>query len=126
MPLGKVDASGNFVYDLGKIVSINLPNGAGKLEVGENSTENRLYKFLSYPTATIDTAKGNWFKFTNVRFLSGSSKIVVASLAQLKNVVAISKGFPKAIFKLGGYTDNTGDSAANVTLSQKRSEAVVV
>lgn len=124
--LGKIDTSGNYVYDLGKMVTIDLPNGAGKLEVGENSTENRLYKFLSDPTATIDTVKGNWFEFTNVRFLTGGSKIDSASSAQLKNVVAISKGFPKASFKLGGYTDNTGDSVANVTLSQKRSEAVVV
>ena len=123
---GKVDTSGNYIYDLGKMISIDLPNGAGKLEVGENSTENRLYKFLSDPTTTIDTVKGNWFEFTNVRFLTGGSKIDSASSAQLKNVVAISKGFPKASFKLGGYTDNTGDLVANITLSQKRSDAVVV
>lgn len=122
---GKVDASGNYMYDVGKMVTINLPNGAGKLEVGENSTENRLYKFLSDPAAAIDTVKGNWFEFTNVRFVTGGSKIDSASTAQLKNIVAISKGFPGAGFKLGGYTDNTGDSVANVALSQKRSEAVV-
>ena len=122
---GKVDTSGNYIYDLGKMVTIDLPHGAGKLEVGENSTENRLYKFLSDPVATIDTIKGNWFEFTNVRFVTGGSKIDSASTAQLKNIVAISKGFPVASFKLGGYTDNTGDSVANVTLSQKRSEAVV-
>lgn len=122
---GKVDTSGNYMYDLGQMVTIDLPNGAGKLEVGENSTENRLYKFLSDPAATIDTVKGNWFEFTNVRFVTGGSKIDSASTAQLKNIVAIIKGFPAAGFKLGGYTDNTGDSVANVALSQKRSEAVV-
>lgn len=121
---GRVDTSGNYIYDLGKIISIDLPNGAGKLEVGENSTENRLYKFLSDPTATIDTAKGNWFEFTNVRFNTGGSKVDSTSAAQLKNIVAISKAFPAASFKLGGYTDNTGDSIANVALSQKRAEAV--
>ena len=123
--LGKVDTSGNYVYDLGKMVTIDLPNSAGKLEVGENSTENRLYKFLSDPTATIDSVKGNWFEFTNIRFMTGGSKIDSTSTAQLKNIVAISKGFPVAGFKLGGYTDNTGDSVANVALSQKRSEAVI-
>ena len=47
------------------------------------------------------------------------------SAAQLKNIVILGKAFPAASFKVGGYTDNTGDSVANVTLSQKRSEAVV-
>ncbi len=123
---GKVDTSGNYIYDLGKTITIDLPNGAGKLTVGENSTENRLYKFLSDSTAKIDTVKGNWFEFTNVRFITGGSKIDSASSAQLKNVVAISKAFPAASFKLGGYTDNVGDSVFNTTLSQKRAEAVVV
>jgi OmpA-OmpF porin, OOP family len=122
---GKLDTSGNYVYDLGKMITIDLPNGAGKLEVGENSTENRLYKFLADPSAKIDTVKGNWFEFTNVRFITGGSKVDSASAAQLKNIAAISKAFPAASFKLGGYTDNTGDSVANVALSQKRSEAVV-
>ncbi len=122
---GAVDTSGNYVYDLGKIISIDLPNGAGKLDVGENSTENRLFKFLSDATSTIDKVKGNWFEFTNVRFNTGGAKVDSASAAQLKNIVAISKAFPAATFKLGGYTDNTGDSVANVTLSQKRSESVV-
>ena len=122
---GKVDTNGNYLYDLGKTITIDLPNGAGKLTVGENSTENRLYKFLSDPAAKIDTVKGNWFEFTNVRFITGGSNIDSASSEQVKNVVAISKAFPAASFKLGGYTDNAGDSVFNTTLSQKRAEAVV-
>ena len=122
---GKVDTSGNYIYELGKMVTIDLPNGAGSLTVGEYSTENKLYQFLSDTKTTIDTVKGNWFEFTNVRFLTGGSKVDSISSAQLKNIVAISKGFTDASFKVGGYTDNTGDSAVNVTLSQRRSDAVV-
>lgn len=122
---GTVDTSGNYIYDLGKIITIELPNGAGVLKVGENSTESRLYKFLSNPAANIDTVKGNWFEFTNVRFVTGGAKIDSGSTAQLTNIVALSKGLPAASFKLGGYTDNTGDSIANVVLSQKRAEAVL-
>ncbi len=125
MATGSVDTSGNYIYDLGKIITIELPNEAGVLKVGENSTESRLYKFLSNPAATIDTVKGNWFEFTNVRFLTGGTKIDSASTLQLTNIILLSKGFPAASFKLGGYTDNTGDSVANVVLSQKRAEAVV-
>lgn len=123
---GTVDSSGNFIYELGKMVTIDLPNSAGILTVGENSTENKLYKFLADQNAVIDTIKGNWFEFTNVRFETGGAKVDSISAVQLKNMVAIGKGFPTATFKLGGYTDNTGDSVANIMLSQKRSEAVVV
>jgi outer membrane protein OmpA-like peptidoglycan-associated protein len=123
--LGTLDTlTGNFNYDLGKMISIDLPNGAGKLDVGENSTENKLYKFLSDPTTTLDTVKGNWFEFTNVRFKTGGSDITDESMMQLKNMVAITKGYPTAQFKLGGYTDNTGSAAGNIALSQKRADAV--
>ncbi|MBP6022851.1 OmpA family protein [Ferruginibacter sp.] len=124
--VGKLDSlTGEFNYNLGNTVTIDLPNGAGKLEVGENSTENKLYKFLSNSGSVIDTVKGNWFEFTNVRFKTGSSVITDESMVQLKNMVAISKAYPTAQFKLGGYTDNTGSAAGNVALSQKRAEAVV-
>ena len=120
-----VDTSGNYIYDPGQMVTINLPNGAGTMTVGENATENRLYKFLADSTSKIDTIKVNWFEFTNVRFKTGGAQIDSISAIQLKNIVAISKAFPQAQFKLGGYTDNTGDAAANIALSQNRSEAVV-
>lgn len=123
--VGKFDSLANeFIYDQGKNIIIDLPNNAGKLEAGENSTENKLYKFLSNPGSVIDTVKGNWFEFTNVKFKTGSSDITDASMTQLKNLVAISKGYPTAQFKLGGYTDNTGNAAANIALSQKRADAV--
>ena len=100
-----------------KAAEVRLPVVSGTLTVGENSTENRLYKFLSDPTATIDTVKGNWFEFTNVRFLTGGSKIDSASSKQLKNIVAISKAFAVASFKLGSYIDTIGDVAAKITFS---------
>ena len=106
-------------------VTIDLPANAGKLVVGENSTENKLYKFLMDSNQKLDTVKGNWFELTNVHFKTGGTELDSASMVQLKNVVAITKAFPSAEFKLGGYTDNTGDSSANIVLSQKRAEAVV-
>lgn len=123
---GRIDtATGDFIYDEGKKISIELPNGGGKLEVGENSTENRLFKFLSDKSSVIDSVKGNWYELTNVRFKTGGAVIDSSSLVQVKNIAAICKAFPTAQFKVGGYTDNTGDSAKNVVLSQKRADVVL-
>ncbi|MGG9971167.1 DUF937 domain-containing protein [Ferruginibacter sp. SUN002] len=122
---GRLDTlTQEWLYDSGKQITIDLPNNTGKLLVGENSTENKLFKFLMNTNAKIDTIKGNWFELTNVHFKSGGTQLDSTSMAQLGNIVAIIKAFPTAEFKLGGYTDNSGDSLANVQLSQKRADAV--
>ncbi|WP_343670789.1 OmpA family protein [Chitinophaga sp.] len=125
LPEGKVDSlTGDYVYNTGAPITIQLPNNAGTLNVGEQSTEAALFRFLSDNSLHVDTAKGNWFNFTGVSFKTGGATITDASLTQLHNLALIMKAFPGATFKIGGYTDNTGDSANNVTLSQKRAEAV--
>jgi len=122
---GKLDTvTGNFIYDVGDMITIDLPNNGGQLNAGMYSTEARLVEFLKDPNAVVDTVNGNWFDFTNVRFKTGSSTITDDSHTQLKNLVTIIKAFPNATFKVGGYTDNTGDASANLALSQKRAEAV--
>lgn len=121
---GKLDSLGNYIYDLGETITLTLPNNGGELKVGKNSTEAKLVAFLNDKNAAIDTAKGNWFELTNVRFKKGSADLTDESMEQLKNMVAISKAYPTAVFKLGGYTDNTGPAAVNVALSQKRADAV--
>ncbi len=120
---GMLDSTGNFVYNTGGMKTFDLPNNGGRLEVGEYSTEAKLLTFLMGSQA-VDTAKGNWFEFTNVTFKTGSSEITDASMLQLKNMVTIAKAFPAARFKVGGYTDNTGNEAKNVTLSKSRAAAV--
>ena len=123
--LGKVDSlTGDFIYNEGDTVTVDLPNNAGKLTIGKNSTEYRLINFLNDKNAVLDTVKGNWFEFTNVHFKSGTSTLTDGSMAQLKNIATIFKAFPAAQFKLGGYTDSTGDAALNETLSQKRADLV--
>lgn len=122
-PQGKLSGD-DWMYDEGDTVTIKLPNNAGDLRVGKYSTEAKLVEFLQNPNAIIDNEKGNWFEFTNVHFKTGSSDLTDASKTQLKNMVAISKAYPTAKFKFGGYTDSTGKHEANLALSQKRAEAV--
>ncbi len=40
-------------------------------------------------------------------------------------MAAILKAYPKVKIKLGGYTDNTGDAAANLQLSDQRAKNVM-
>ncbi len=124
MGTGTVDSMGNYIYNPGNMITLNLPNNGGKLVVGENSTETKLVRFLLDQNAMVDTVKGNWFEFTNVQFKSGSSIITEESLNQLQDMVMITKAFPTAKFKIGGYTDNTGNEASNVSLSKNRAAAV--
>ncbi|MEI9943356.1 MAG: OmpA family protein [Chitinophagaceae bacterium] len=122
---GTVDSIGNFIYDVGSDKEIKLADGT-TLMVGENSTEAKLFTMLSDATWTIDTVDKtkNWVVLDRVYFETGRSVLTAASQAQVKNLAAILKNFPNASLKLGGYTDNTGDSAVNKRVSEER--AVIV
>ncbi|MGE8280748.1 MAG: OmpA family protein [Stenotrophomonas sp.] len=62
----------------------------------------------------------------NIYFDTGSATITRDSLETLTNAANAIKQAPAGTkIEVGGYTDNTGDAAANVTLSQQRAEAVV-
>lgn len=70
--------------------------------------------------------KTTWFNFDRVDFKTGSAEVdMERSREQLMNLAEIMKAYPKLKLKVGGYTDNTGDEAANRKLSQARAEAVV-
>jgi outer membrane protein OmpA-like peptidoglycan-associated protein len=60
-----------------------------------------------------------------INFPSGSSQVPDAANAFLQKAAAQMKRLnPGTVIEIAGYTDNTGDAAANVSLSQQRAEAV--
>lgn len=122
---GALDSTGNFIYDVGAEKELKLADGT-TLKVGENSTEAKLFTMLSDPSFTIDTVDKtkNWIVLDRVYFETGKTVLTAASQAQVKNISAILKNFPKASIKLGGYTDNTGDAAINKSVSDSRAKAV--
>lgn len=110
--------------DTASTVMVILPNRK-VLNVNKGGTEERLVNFLNDPNAPLDKKNGNWFDFTKVGFASNSSSLLLESEAQLNNIVAILDAFPKAKIKIGGYSDNTGDSTDNIHLSQQRADNIL-
>lgn len=69
--------------------------------------------------------KTTWFNFDRLTFKTGSAELDMdKSKEQLTNIHEVLKAFPKVKLKVGGYTDNTGDEAANMKLSQERATTV--
>jgi len=100
---------------------VKLPDGT-ELEAYKGGIEDKL---VSYLNSNEPVSKETWFDFDDLNFETNSATITSASLKQVNNIAAILKAFPKVAIKIGGYTDNTGDSAANIKLSQSRADAVL-
>ena len=106
--------------------SVALPSGA-TLSAFKGGIEQKVVAFLQspeYKNATEDSLKGKWFNFDKVSFKTGATVLDSASYPQINNLISILKEFPDAKIKIGGYTDKTGDSIANQTLSQQRADVL--
>ncbi|MDT8394166.1 MAG: OmpA family protein [Bacteroidales bacterium] len=75
-----------------------------------------------------EIAKEDSVKITQIAskifFETNSDKLKVASLAQLDELVSILKKYESAKLIIEGHADSTGEDAYNLTLSQKRTDAV--
>lgn len=120
---GSYDSTtGNYIYDVGADKEITLADGT-KIMVGENSTEAKLFNFLSDAGSAVDADKSKgWITLDRVYFETGKSVLTQESQNQLKNIAAILKNFSTATVKMGGYTDNTGAADLNVKLSGDRAK----
>lgn len=122
---GKLDSMGNWIADWGTEKVIKLADGT-ELKVGENSTEYKLYNFITNTNFKIDTVdkSKNWYSFDRVYFETGKSVLTGESQAQVKNIALILKNYPQASIKIGGYTDNTGNADINKKVSDERAKIV--
>jgi OmpA-OmpF porin, OOP family len=117
---GSVNSDGDFVYDLGAMGKLKLADGT-ELTVGGNSAEKKLVDFINDASKAVD--KTTWFTMDRLYFETGKSVLKPGSKQQLTNIATILKANPAVELKIGGYTDNTGDSAANLVLSRQRAES---
>jgi outer membrane protein OmpA-like peptidoglycan-associated protein len=100
---------------------VKLPDGT-ELEAYKGGIEDKLVSFLNDPNSVA--GKDVWFDFDNLNFETASATITAESQVQVNNIAAILKAYPKVEIKIGGYTDVTGDAAANKKLSQDRANSV--
>jgi len=115
-------ASGNYLYDTGALTTLRLAGGGAIADVGINSTESNLYRFLTDPQAQVDTVDltRSWYNFDRVFFTPGQATLTPESVRQLRHVAALLRAYPTARIKLGGYTDSTGTYKVNKLLSEAR------
>jgi outer membrane protein OmpA-like peptidoglycan-associated protein len=100
---------------------VRLPDGT-VLAVVPTSIESRLAGFIVDSSRMTD--KTTWFDFDRLRFASNSADLLPESQDQLRNVAKILAVYPNVSVKIGGYTDNVGDAAANKRLSKERAANV--
>ena len=108
---------------LGDMMKVKLPDGQ-ELNVPSMGVENKLVTYLN---ANPNGGSGGdqWFEFDRLLFDTDQATLQPASQEQLTNIAAILKAYPQVKVKIGGYTDNTGDPAANQQLSQRRADSVM-
>ncbi len=92
-----------------------------ELNIPDNGIERKLLTFIR-SDQPVD--KTTWFDFDRLTFDTGKATLQASSQEQLKNVAEIMKAYPAVTVKLGGYTDNTGNAASNLKLSQDRANSV--
>lgn len=115
-------AADNAAAALGAFGARKLPDGV-ELNIPANGIENKLLAFIEDSSKVVD--KTTWFNFDRLLYETGSAKLEPQSREQLQNMAAILKAYPAVNLKVGGYTDNTGNAAANKKLSQSRAESAV-
>ncbi|WP_260706497.1 OmpA family protein [Edaphobacter flagellatus] len=107
---------------LGDFFKTKLPDGV-ELNIPQFGVENKLLAFIQDSSKPVDST--TWFNFDRLTFDTGKATLQPASQEQLNNIAEILKAFPNVHLKIGGYTDNTGDAAANQKLSEERAKNVM-
>ncbi len=115
-----VDGVGDAANAVGDAISsISLPSG-GEIKAKAGSFMDNFAKFVAGSDSDLNRA----FTFDNLNFQTGSDQIVDESKAQLDDLSAILDAYKNVNIKVSGHTDNTGNAAANKTLSENRAKSV--
>lgn len=115
------DAVGNAAGAVADAVtSLSLPNGKSiDIEPG-----SYLEKFVNVLSGKTDWDMSKPFVAEGYQFETGSANLTAESRANVEKLAAALDAYPDAKIRLEGYTDNTGDSQANLLLSQNRANSI--
>jgi OmpA-OmpF porin, OOP family len=116
------NAVANGAASLGAFFQTSLPGGI-VLNIPENGVENKLLVFIKDPATQANS--DTWFDFDRLLFDTNAATLQPSSQEQLQNIANILKAYPNVHIRIGGYTDNQGDAAANLKLSQDRADNVM-
>ena len=101
-----------------KLAPVSLPGGS-TLNVEQDAFLYNLTRFLGSPDPAPKT-----FVFDHLNFESGGTTLTPVSGATVTDLTKILNAYPSAQVKLVGFTDTTGDPAANTALSLARAKTV--
>ena len=117
------DAAGSML-DAAKSLFSNVDAAAkeafDKLTIEDGSAADQIRKYIEGGFAGDPS-----FQIKNVNFATGSSALSKEAQAEVDNLAALLKVYPAVKIEINGHTDNTGDAAANQTLSEGRAASVM-
>jgi outer membrane protein OmpA-like peptidoglycan-associated protein len=99
-------------------ITLRLPDG-GTLALPQGSIGLNVARFLESSEAPPKT-----FVFDGLTFDTASNAVAAESQPTVRALTSIMKAYPNMQARIVGYTDNQGDPAANLALSQARADAV--
>jgi outer membrane protein OmpA-like peptidoglycan-associated protein len=88
--------------------------------VDEKSKQNVIKQFLD----TTTLFKTEAVELPNVQFYTNSAKLLPYSINSIQQLAAYLIAHPNVHAVIEGHTDNSGDAATNLALSQERAETV--
>jgi outer membrane protein OmpA-like peptidoglycan-associated protein len=103
-----------------QLAALTLPTGE-KLQVKDGGFLQKLNAYLSSPS---DTAVPSRFVFEDLTFETGSTALTPTSTQVVEALGRTLKAYPNVKIGVEGFTDASGDPAANKRLSQDRADAV--
>ena len=110
---------GDFAENVIEKVSFSLPSGES-IDLVPDSFEDKFAKWLSGEGKEVNQR----FTFDRLRFETGSATLMESSQDQLQTLARLMAAYSDVNIRLEGYTDNTGDPTANMTLSKLRADSV--
>ncbi|MCK6693391.1 MAG: OmpA family protein [Thermoanaerobaculia bacterium] len=98
-----------------------------KGKVLDMEVQQRAKAFSESIKAAVESANAadKTLTLNNINFETGAATLTADSRYELDNLVTAMNAYPDMRIQIAGHTDNTGDPAANLTLSQQRAAAVV-